>query len=124
MKKILTNPITYLVLTAAVLVVVFRKQIADWWNKPQEDKSAPPAEGSACVLNGKAGTVVNGTCVVTEQANRVILVPISSSRIGGRRARCFSKPAGAQCETRIFDSMLGWGTLYSVTNTTCCYIFR
>lgn len=125
MKKLFTNPWTYLVIAIIAAAIIFRDKIASWWNTPTAPNNpAPPAEGSACSLNGQAGTIVNGTCVPDASAERVILVPISSSRIGARRARCYSKPAGAMCEQRIYDNILGWGSLYSATNTTCCYIFR
>lgn len=124
MKKLFTNPWTYLVIAIIAAAIIFRDKIAAWWNTPTPNDPPPPAEGSACSLNGQAGTIVNGTCVPAASAERVILVPISSSRIGARRARCYSKPVGAMCEQRIYDNILGWGSLYSVTNTTCCYIFR
>lgn len=144
MRKLLSEPFFWLAVVV-VLIVIFRKQLSSWWNgglgnadgapcqtntgqaghfKNKICMQDAPAEGSVCNLNGQAGTIVNGACVINEQAARVILVPIGSFFAPNRRrGRCYSKPEGSICEQRIFDPQLGWGRLHSSSNTSCCYIF-
>jgi hypothetical protein len=123
MKKFFTNPFTYLA-AAVVLAFIFRDKIASLWktDKPA-DKPAPPAEGSACSLNGQAGTIVNGACVPVVSAPRFILVPIRTTRVGRRWLKCYSHNGAASCSQRIYEPAYGWGTLYSTNGTQCCYIF-
>lgn len=78
----------------------------------------PPAEGSTCTASGKQGTIKNGVCVVVD-----IVPPADTVIRTGRTVKCYLKPAGTSCNPRIYDSVLGWGTLYSQASTTCCYIF-
>lgn len=80
--------------------------------------TTPPAEGSTCTASGKQGTIKNGVCVVVD-----IVAPADQIIRTGRRVKCYLKPAGTSCNPRIYDSMLGWGALYSQTSTTCCYTF-
>lgn len=117
--------IPWIVAAVVVLAVIFRKQIGKFFGM---NGAPPPAEGSECTADGKKGTIKNGTCVVVDivpPADQVIrIVPTNWYRYGSRRVRCYSKSSpGVSCSARILDNTFGWGTLYSETSTTCCYIF-
>ena len=76
-----------------------------------------PADGTACTLpDNTAGQYKDGVCV-----KKIGILPPTDAVIR-RTVKCY-KPAGSPCNQRISDPVLGTGTLYSQTSTTCCYVF-
>lgn len=97
--------------TVIIIIVVFRKEIGSFFgiNSAKEGDACKDAagnagtikngecvksiaEGSACMLNGKPGSIVNGACVPTESATRVIVVDnvpktIKVAKFFGRKCR-------------------------------------
>lgn len=105
---------------AAYVVISFGKNQWLPWKWFAATPPTPPADGTACTLpDNTAGEYKNGVCV-----RKIDIVPPADTVIRtGRKVKCYLKPAGTSCNPRIYDSMLGWGALYSQTSTTCCYVF-
>lgn len=93
------------VLAVVVLIVVFRKQIGAFFSpdeKPADGTACTDVNGNAstykdgkcietavdgtpCILNGRAGVMENGTCIPSENAQRIIYPQTVPSRITVRR---------------------------------------
>lgn len=116
MKKTL-----YIILAIAAAAYVIISAMKNQWNPFKwfaGTPSTPPADGTMCTLpDNTAGEYKNGVCV------RKIDINPPPETVIRRRVKCYMKPAGTSCNPRIYDSLLGWGVLYSQTTNTCCYIF-
>lgn len=125
---------------ALAVLYVFISAIKDQWNplkwfSSSAGNQTPPAHaaGTGCITNdGRQGIYdASGICVATgggtppagQRAGSVYLIPAGSYFIGKTRVKCYSRTPGTICQSRIFDSQLGWGSLYSYTSTQCCYFF-
>lgn len=106
---------------AYVIISAFKGNLKFWeWFASTPPDTIHPA-GTGCTTNDNRQGIydANGICVATGGAPPANDAVIRTAR----KVKCYLKPAGTSCNPRIYDSVLGWGTLYSQTSTTCCYIF-
>jgi hypothetical protein len=87
--------------------------------------STPPADGSPCQeANGKKGLYKNGVCDTS--AVTAGTSPTGRMSATNRVIKCYPKAQGTRtCVNRIVDKSVPslYGSLYSQTDKTCCYIF-